>query len=211
MQFDRYLFAFFCALCVCVFDIPTCTLNRLRSPGKKKTVRYGTRPGECHAEGALLPERLVREENAGADAERQRWTGDHGSWCNSTSGFILWYPLRNTYINRHSTWEFVSVSFRTWASDLKILSQRIFSQNLAVAVGATADPGDVPELCSRDQPWEDDVSIVSDLSSWEPWWHCLTFWVIWCCRMVAWCSPYLAETVGIWSFHDCQLTTWATA
>lgn len=26
--------------------------------------------------------------------------------------------------------------------------------------------GDVPELCSRDQPWEDDVSIVSDLSSW---------------------------------------------
>ena len=44
-------------------------------------------------------------------------------------------------------------------------------------------PGDVPELCSRDQPWEDDVSIVSDLSSWEPWWHCLTFWVIWCCRM----------------------------
>lgn len=62
----------FFALCVCVFDIPTCTLNRLRSPGKKKTVRYGTRPGECHAEGALLPERLVREENAGADAERQR-------------------------------------------------------------------------------------------------------------------------------------------
>lgn len=32
--------------------------------------------------------------------------------------------------------------------------------------GATADPGDVPELCSRDRPWEDDVSIVSDLSSW---------------------------------------------
>ena len=115
---------------MCVFDIPTCTLNPLRSPGQKKN--YGTRPGECHAEGALLPERLVREENAGADAERQRWTGDHGSWCNSTSGFILWYPLRNTYINRHSTWEFVSVSFRTWASGLKILSQRIFSQNLAV-------------------------------------------------------------------------------
>lgn len=132
MQFDRYLFAFFCALCVCVWYTNLYTKSSEKSWQKKKTVRYGTRPGECHAEGALLPERLVREENAGADAERQRWTGDHGSWCNSTSGFILWYPLRNTYINRHSTWEFVSVSFRTWASDLKILSQRIFSQNLAV-------------------------------------------------------------------------------
>ena len=205
MQFDRYLFAFFCALCVCVFDIPTCTLNRLRSPGKKKL--YAMAPGQ---ENATLKERCFQKDwcvkkNAGADAERQRWTGDHGSWCNSTSGFILWYPLRNTYINRHSTWEFVSVSFRTWASDLKILSQRIFSQNLAVQLAPRQTQVTCPELCSRDQPWEDDVSIVSDLSSWEPWWHCLTFWVIWCCRMGAWCSPYLAETVGIWSFHDCQL------
>ena len=36
---------------------------------------------------------------------------------------------------------------------------------------ATADPGDVPELCEGDRPWEDDVSIVSDLSSWETQWH----------------------------------------
>ncbi|CAL1135401.1 unnamed protein product [Cladocopium goreaui] len=42
--------------------------------------------------------------------------------------------------------------------------QNVRGEPVIMEAGATAR--DVPELCSRDQPWEDDVSIVSDLSSW---------------------------------------------